>query len=79
MIFKIGHVDLTKAKLIPAYDLQTNGLFIAFRTPGIPWCRFALNDMVVVVYRVTYEVHLYSPHNKEARFVFNCTPNEHEY
>lgn len=79
MVFRIVHVDLSKVELIPAYDLQVNGRFIAFRTPGIPWCRFALNEMLVVIYRVTYEVHLYSPQDKEMHFVFNCTPEEYEY
>lgn len=78
MRFKVDHVDLSQVELVPAYDLEANGRFIAFRTPGIPWCRFALDEMTVVVYS-TNEIQLYSPQNPEIRFVFTCTPEEHEY
>lgn len=78
MAFQVQHIDLTKAELSPAHDLQADGKFMAFRTPGIPWCRFALDAMEIIVYN-TNQVDLYKSSDPEIRFTFSCTPEERTY
>lgn len=76
MNFKIEHIDLFRARLDPAYDLEVDDSHFAFRTPGIPWCKYALGPMVILITRDTYEVGMYAPAAPEIQYVFTITHAE---
>lgn len=76
MDLEIGYVDLFKARLTPAYDLEADMAVFAFRTPGIPCCRYAQSEMIVLVSRNTYKVCMYSPDTIDFRYVFTVSQQD---